>query len=111
MGLIKDNYIKVTRPQVEEDAYGDLTVTSQEDIASFWGSVTEIKPRYSDLTSDNGRVRFTRTIEIIADDRDTDSVDIDDHLVIDGTGYNWEVTNIFESDWKWSRTIIAQIKN
>ena len=106
----KDNYIQVTRPSVTEDGYGDLTLTSQEDIASFWGSVQELKPKDSDLTFDNGRTRFTRTVKIHADERDSANVDIDDHLTIDSSEYTWEVTNIFESDWKWSRTIIAQIK-
>ena len=106
----RDNYIQVTRPTVTEDGYGDLTLTSNEAIASFWGGVQELKPKDSDLTFDNGRTRFTRTIKITADERDTANVDIDDHLSIGSSEYTWEVTNIFESDWKYSRTIIAQIK-
>ena len=106
----RDNYITVTRPVVSEDAYGDLTTTSSEAIASFWGYVKEMKPKESDLTFDNGRARFTRTIKIMADSRDTVNVDIDDHLTLGSSEFNWEVTNIFEGDWKWSRTIIAQIK-
>ena len=105
----KDNYIQATRPVTTEDGYGDLTLTSQEPIASFWGSVKELMPKSSDLTFDNGRARFTRTVKIMADSRDTIDVDIDDHLTIDNLS-NWEVTNIFEDQWKFGRTIIAQIK-
>ena len=106
----RDNYITVTRPVVSEDGYGDLTTTSETAVASFWGSVVEMKPKDSDLTFDNGRARFTRTIKITADSRDTEDVDIDDHLNLGSSEFDWEVTNLFEGDWKYTRTIIAQIK-
>ena len=106
----KDNFVIANRPQVTEDEYGSLTTTLNEEISRFWAAIKEIEPLDKDLTFDYGKPRLTRTVKLMVDSRDTSDVDIDDQLTIDGSEYIWEVTEIFESGWKFSNTIVAQIK-
>ena len=107
----KDNFVTANRPTVTEDEYGDLTTTSNEQVAQFWASVKEIEPLEKDLTFDYGKPRLTRTIKMMVDSRDTTNLEIDDQLTIDSSTDLWRVSEIFESGWKYSNTIIAQIKN
>ena len=107
----KDNYITATRPVTTEDEYGDLTTSSNAVVANFWAAIEEIEPLSTELTFDNGKPRLTRTIKLMVDSRDTEDVDLDDHLEIDSSDRVWQVSEIFETGWKYSNTIIAQIKN
>ena len=103
------DYIVITRPTTTEDEYGDLVVSTETTVAEFWADVKEIKPT---LQEQSGAILQTRRVEITADSRDTDAVDIGDIVTINNLSNNeFVVMNQHESDWRWHRTIIAQFTN
>ena len=103
------DYIEVKRPTVTEDEYGDLSVVEENVITTFWANVKEITP---DLQTQSGAILQTRRLEITADSRDTDAVDIGDIITINNLSNNeFVIRNQFESDWRWMRTLVAEYTN
>ena len=98
-------YIEATRPTVTEDRYGDLNQTATENIATFWGHVNELK---SSTAVENGKKRTTRIVEITCREDDVENIDIDDVLSIEGSSDQYQVNDIYDSNWKWGTTIIAE---
>ena len=103
-----DNYITVTRPVITEDSEGDLIPTDLTPITELWGMITE-KPSATDIYA--GRKRLTRTIEIMVRTRDAEPIDIDDLLTFGQIPGNWQVNDIWESDWRYGTTILAERKD
>ena len=103
-----DNYITVTRPTVTEDSEGDLIPTDLTPITELWGMITE-KPSTTDIYS--GRKRLTRSIEVVVRTRDAELIDIDDLLTFGQIPGNWQINDIWESDWKYGTTILAERKD
>ena len=120
MELVKQDYITVVRPvgagtldstgrPMIEDDYGELTVTTEETISTFWGNVKELK---SNLQTQAGAILQTRRLEITADSRDTEAVDIGDVVTINNLDNNqFVVMNQYESDWRWHRTLLVEFTN
>ena len=94
---------------VIEDDYGTITVASFDEVTTFWGDVQEMK---SDLIQQSGAMLQTRRLEITADSRDTEPVDLGDIVTINNLDNNeFVVINIFESDWRWKNTILVEFTN
>ena len=103
-----DNYITVVRPVVTQDAEGDLIPTDLTPIAELWGNITE-KPSTTDIYA--GRKRLTRTVEVVVRTRDAELIDIDDLLTFGQIPGDWQINDIWESDWKYGTTILAERKD
>ena len=117
----KDNYIVVRRPSgtdtisseglpTNEDDYGNLTVTTLDNVAEFWADIEELIPNSDDFGVP-GTVRFNRRLKLIADARDVESVDLDDIVLIDEETQEWAVTSINQSRWKWQSELIIEYTN
>ena len=103
-----DNYIKVIRPVVTEDSEGDNIPTDLTPIVELWGMITE-KPSTTDIYA--GRKRLTRTVEIMVRTRDAELIDIDDILNFEQIPGDWQINDIWESDWRYGTTILAERKD
>ena len=103
-----DNFITVSRPITEEGDEGDLIVISNEPIAELWGMIIE-KPSSTDIYA--GRKRLTRTVEILVRTRDAEQIDIDDSLSFGQITGDWQVNDIWESDWRFGTRILAERKD
>ena len=89
-----------------EDEYGNISISEETTIATFWGDVKEVKPA---IDSRAGAITQTRKLEITADSRDTEAVDIGDIVTINNLNNSeFVVQNIFQSDWRWMNTIIVE---
>ena len=106
-GGMLDNYITAYRPTVTEDRYGELTQSGTTTIATFWGDIKEMK---SKTNVEQGKKRETRIIEVTARRRDVQNVDLDDLLSFGNLDEDFQVNDIYESDWKYGVTIIAEIR-
>ena len=101
-----DNYIIVSRPVVTEDVTdGDLIPQSDTPITELWGHIKELKSS-TDIFS--GRKRSSRTVEITVRTRDAEQIDIDDNLTFGQITGAWQINDIWESDWRYGTTILAQ---
>ena len=103
-----DNYITVVRPVVTEDREGDLIPTDITPIVELWGSIKELKSS-TDLYA--GRKRTTRTVEITVRTRDAELIDIDDLLTFGQIEGDWQINDIWESEWRYGTTLLAERKN
>ena len=103
-----DNYITVIRPVVTESSEGDLVPTDLTPITELWGMIIE-KPSSTDIYG--GRKRLTRTIEIMVRTRDAEQIDIDDILNFGEITGDWQINDIWESDWRYGTSILAELKN
>ena len=119
--MTNDNYIVIKRPDnadtvsatglpENEDFYGELTSTSDITVAEFWADVKELNPTSDDFGV-GGTIRFNRRLEITADIRDTEAVDLDDTVTIDNDTNQYVVRSLTDSDWKWQRTITVEYQN
>lgn len=97
-------YVTVSRPTTVEDEYGDLTVAS-ETTFSFWGDIKETKPS---VTREQGKPRQTRVVEILARERDVESIDLKDELSFGNSDDTFIVIDFFQADWKWGTIIMAE---
>ena len=101
------NFITATRPVTTEDYHGDLVVDSIETVATFWAHIKEVRS-LSDL--DIGKKRITRRLEITARERDIEAIDLDDILTFGNSDDEYQVNDIYEGDWRFGRTILAEYK-
>ena len=103
-----DNYITVIRPTIVEDSEGDLIPTNLTPITELWGMIVE-QPSETDIYA--GRKRLTRTIKVVVRTRDAELIDIDDLLSFGQITGDWQVNDIWESDWRYGTTILAERKD
>lgn len=100
-----NDFITAVRPMVTEDAYGDLSSTENTDIATFWGDVNEDK---SSTYIETGKIKSNHMVTITCRTRDIVGIEEDDHLTFGNSAFIWQVKEIYESDWKYGSTIIAE---
>ena len=103
-----DNFITVMRPVTTEEFEGDLVPTDLTPITQLWGMIKE-QPSSTDVY--NGRKRLTRTIEVTVRTRDAELIDIDDLLTFGQIQGDFQINDIWESDWRYGTTIIAELKD
>ena len=103
-----DNYITVSRPTTEETEKGDLRIISNIPVVELWGMIEE-RPSSTDINV--GRKRLSRTIQVVVRTRDAEGIDIDDELSFGQISGSWQVNNIWESDWRYGTTLIAERKD
>ena len=101
------NFVTATRPVTTEDAYGELLVDSVETVATFWAYIKETR---SLAEVEIGKKRITRRLEITARERDIEDIDLDDILTFGNSDDEYQVNDIFEADWRFGRTILAEYK-
>ena len=103
----RDNYITAIVPVTSEDEYGELSVVSTTSF-NFWGSVKELR---SDVDVIAGKRRTNRVLEIMCDTRDVEYLTELYYVTVDGSPEQFQVTDIYESKWKFVSTIIVKYKN
>ena len=103
-----ENYVTATRPTTTENYYGDLDVTSNETIATFWAGIKENEP--FKINVEEGNKRQTRTITLVCRSNDVLDVEIDDILTFGNSNDQWQVNEFHESKWKYGIEIHAEYR-
>ena len=105
--MLDEVLIAVRNATDEELRYGDLTTSSELLVATFYAHIKELRDKTKDSA---GRKQNTKVVEITARAQDVEDLMIDDELRIQGVDIKYQVNSIYESDWKYGTTIVAQYK-
>ena len=103
----RDNYIVAIDPTTSEDEYGELTTVSTTSF-SFWAGVKELK---SDVDVIAGKRRTNRVLELTCDTRDIADLTEYYYVTVDGSAEQFQVDDIYESEWKYTSTVIVKYKD
>ena len=107
----RDTRIQVRQPQITYNDDGK-EVRGTDVTFSFWGRVTDMMDQQRDnLTYVGGQRLDARTVKIEADSRSVANVNIKDTLVLDNSTDVFEVMDKYDSEFRYTATIIAKYKS